>query len=139
MQNREKRKDLYNVFTWTFSDVGRQGHLYDTINKAEIAKRADAVGKALDVVMQFHVVLSMEYLKFGAPIVQEVLGFHDTSVLTTHVRPHNGQIQRKDSLIPEEFLSPEQYRRMSESLALDEILTDAAQRLFWERLICKTY
>lgn len=135
----EHRRDLYNVYTWTFSDVGRQGHLFDSTHAGDIAKRAGAVGLALDVVMQFHVVLSMEYLRFGAPLVEHVLGFEDTSVLTTHVRPHNGQIKRKDSLIPKEFLSPDQYKLMSESLALDEILTDAAQRLFWERLVCKTY
>jgi hypothetical protein len=29
-----------------------------------------------------------------------------------------------------------QYKEMSESLAMDEILTDAARRMFLERLVC---
>lgn len=135
----EHRRDLYNVYTWTFSDQGRQARLVESTNKADIQARAKAVGLALDVIVKFHLVMCMEYLRFASPLVEQVLGFHDTSVLTKHVRPHNGQIKRKDSLIPKEFLSPEQYKRMSETLALDEILTDAAQRLFWERLLCKTY
>jgi len=133
------RKDLYNVYTWTFSDQGQQARLFSSTRAADIAKRSDAVGLALNVIVQFHLIMSMEYLRFAAPLVEDILGFKDTSVLTKHVRPHNGQIKRQDSLIPKDYLSPEQYRIMSESLALDEILTDAAQRLFWERIICQTY
>ena len=135
----QHRRDLYNVYTWTFSDVRRQGQLAQSTKPADIQTRSRAVGTALDVIMQFHVIMVMEYLRFAAPLVEHVLGFTDTSVLTHHVRPHNGQIQRKDSLNPKDFLSAEQYRIMSESLALDEILHDAAQRLFWERLMCNTY
>lgn len=135
----EHRKDLYNVYTWTFSDVRGQARLASSTAAKDIQKRSEAVGLALDVMVQFHVIMIMEYLRFAAPLVQEVLGFTDTSVLTHHVRPHNGQLKRQDSLIPKEFLSAEQFRVMSESLALDEILTDAAQRLFWERLMCHTY
>ena len=135
----EHRRDLYNVYTWTFADVRQQSRLATSTNTKDIQKRSEAVGVALDVIMQFHVIMVMEYLRFASPLVEHVLGFTDTSVLTHHVRPHNGQIQRQDSLIPKEYLSAEQYKRMSETLALDEILTDAAQRLFWERLLCKTY
>lgn len=134
----EKRRDLINVYTWTFSDV-RQGRLATSQQPGDIEKRSEAVGQALDVIVRFHVLLVMEYLPLAAPLVESVLGFTDTSVLTKHVRPHNGQIHRQDSLIPKDFLTPDQYRRMSEALALDEILTDAAQRLFWERLVCHTY
>ena len=135
----EHRHDLYNVYTWTFSDVGRQGQLATSTEMKDIQRRSEAVGTALDVMVQFHVIMIMEYLRFAAPLVQDVLGFSDTTVLTQHVRPHNGQLKRQDSLIPKDYLSAEQYRRMSETLALDEILTDAAQRLFWERLVCNTH
>jgi hypothetical protein len=42
-----------------------------------------------------------------------MLGFHDTTVLN-----------------PDGFLSKENYKELSEGLALDEILTDAAHRFF---------
>jgi len=42
----------------------------------------------------------------------------------------------KASWDPKVYLSPEQYKIMSENLALDEILTDAARRMFLERLVC---
>jgi hypothetical protein len=86
--------------------------------------------------------------------VQSVLGFKDTTTLTKRVRPHITQFARKDgqdvnklgaagvkkaSWTPETFLNAEQYREMSETLALDEILTDAARRFFLERLVCEDY
>jgi hypothetical protein len=133
----QQRRDLYNVYTWTFSDIPRQGRLVTSTNPVDIQTRANAVGIALDVLVQFHVILILEYLPLAAPMVEQVLGFTDTSVLTHPVRPHNTKLQRQDSLDPQDFLTPTQYRIMSESLALDEILYDAAQRLFWERFVCK--
>jgi hypothetical protein len=109
------------------------------------------VGRALDTVAKFNLVLSMEFLAYAGPLVDKVLGFHDTSVLTKRVRPHIGQRQRNDgqevnklgaagitkaSWDPEKYLDPEQYKKMSEHLALDTILTDAARRMFLERLVC---
>jgi hypothetical protein len=134
-----KRRDLYNVYTWTFSDINRQARYATSTSPIDIQQRATAVGIALDVIVQFHIVMILEYLPFAAPVVEQVLGFKDTTVLTKHVRPHNNKLQRQDSLHPKDILSPAQYRIMSESLALDEILYDAAQRLFWERLVCETY
>ena len=34
------------------------------------------------------------------------------------------------------FSIPFQYKEMSEGLAMDEVLTDAARRMFLERLVC---
>jgi hypothetical protein len=71
--------------------------------------------------------------------------------LTRRVRPHINQHKRNDgqaenklgaagiskaSWTPEEYLTPEQYKDFAEHLALDEILTDAARRIFLERLVC---
>ena len=71
--------------------------------------------------------------------------------VTKRVRPHIRQFQRLDgqeenklgaagiakaSWTPKEYLSPETYKTMSHDLALDEILTDAARRMFLERIVC---
>jgi hypothetical protein len=133
----EKRRDLYNIYTKTFSDIPRQGSFAtDTASPAAAERRAQSVATALDTLLQFHLVLIMEWLFYAAGPVQQVLGFSDTAVLAQAVRPHNDRKQRTDSWRPEEYLSAEQYRIMSETLALDEILYDVARRLFLERLVC---
>lgn len=132
----KRRRDLYNVYTWTFSDMNGMGKIATSTAPADAAKRGEAVGKALDTVSQFHLVLAMEWLAYAEDPVQKVLGFHDTSVLSKRVRPHN-QRKRNDSWIPSEYLTKEQYEFFSVNLALDEILTDAAHRLFIERLVCE--
>jgi hypothetical protein len=145
-----KRKDLTNVYTWTFSrqPVGKM-----TVGKTpgDAKKRQQAMGKALDTVARFHLVLSMEWLAYAPNHVRDVLGFQDTITMTERIRPHITQYQRNDgqehnslgaagiakaSWTPQNYLSPEQYKRMSEDLALDEILTDAARRMFLERIVC---
>ena len=109
------------------------------------------MGKALDAVSRFHLILIMEWLAYADKQVKSVLGFQDTSALTRRIRPHISQAKREDgqetnklgaagiakaSWDPKEYLSPSQYKIMSENLALDEILTDAARRMFLERLVC---
>lgn len=132
----QKRRDLHNVYTWTFSDSeDGMANLIDH-SKNTSNQRALALGKALDTVAKFHLVMSMELLPYAAGSVQDLLGFHDTSALTRPTRPHNRHKQIETSLIPEQVLTAEQYKKIWQSLALDEILTDAAQRLFLERLVC---
>jgi len=132
----KRRRDLFNVYTRTFSDMNRMG-LIATATSAEAAeKRGEAVGRALDTIAKFHLVLSMEWLRYASDQVHDVLGFEDTSALTTPVRPHNAEKQRNNSWLPEDYLTAEQYQSFRENLALDEILTDAAQRFFLERLVC---
>ena len=131
----KKRRDLYNVYTWTFADTGGMADIANSVKAGDALKRGEAVGKALDTVSKFHLVLAMEWLAYGEGPVQRVLGFQDTSALTKRVRPHN-QRERNDSWIPSKYLTKEQYKSFSENLALDEILTDAAHRLFMERLVC---
>jgi len=43
----------------------------------------------------------------------------------------------KASWDPKEYLDAEQYKKMSEDLALDEVLTEVARRMFLERLVCE--
>ena len=93
----------------------------------------------------------MEWLAYAKPLVTSVLGFTNTTSLTHRVRPHIGQHQRNDaqevnqlgaagiakaSWTPEDYLTPVQYEQYQLRLALDEILTDAARRIFLERLVC---
>ena len=107
---------------------------------------------AIDTLSKFHIVLNMEWLAYGGQQVRSVLGFDDLTALTTRVRPHITQALRDDgqqkntlgsasikkaSWVPSEYLDEEQYKKMSEDLALDEILTDVARRMFLERLVCK--
>jgi hypothetical protein len=149
----KKRRDLYNVYTWTFSDVSQYGILpvYTSKSKEDAEKRGQVIGTALDTVAKFHLVLSMEWLAYAESQVRSVLGFQDTSSLTKRVRPHINQAKRNDgqevnklgaagivkaSWDPKDYLTPEQYKNMSEYLALDEILTDAARRIFLEHLVC---
>jgi hypothetical protein len=42
----------------------------------------------------------------------------------------------KASWDPQKYLSQSQFKIMSEDLALDEILNDAARRIFLERMVC---
>jgi hypothetical protein len=145
-----KRKDLTNVYTWTFAKTGIRNISVATTKEASAA-RQEVMGKALDVVAKFHLVLVMEWLAYATSQVETVLGFTDTTALTKRVRPHISQAKRDDgqetnklgaagitkaSWDPKEYLSREQYKIMSENLALDEILTDAARRMFLERLVC---
>lgn len=149
-----KRADLRNVYTWTFSDHrGRLNKAYHGSTKEEIDKRVTMVRTALDTVARFNLVLAMEWLAYASPLVQEVLGFENTEQLTHRVRPHNGQgnLLRNDgqeenkmgsasiakaSYDAKAYLKPHLYNQMSQDLALDEILTDAARRMFLERLVC---
>ena len=148
----EKRSDLKNVYTYTFSDHrGRLNLAYHGTDETKIAERVMMLSTALDTVIKFDLVLAMEWLSYAGPLVQSVLGFKDTTQLTHRVRPHVNQSVRNDgqeenkmgsasikkaSYDAKEYLSPEQYKKMSLDLALDEILTDAARRIFLERLVC---
>jgi hypothetical protein len=127
---------LYNVYTWTFSDMDRQGRI---VNGVEFAsQRATAVGIAIDTLSRFHLVLNMEWLQDGAEaMIQSVLGFTNTTTLHQTVRPHNNGLKRTDSFDARSLLHQNAtFQRLRESLALDEILTDVARRLFLERLVC---
>jgi hypothetical protein len=145
------RGDLKNVYTWTFSDHrGRLNKAYHGTTSEQIEERVFMLKSALDTVAQFHLVLDMEWLEYAAPLVQKVLGFDETKELTHRVRPHIGQAKRegenenkmgsasiaKASYDAKEYLEPSQYIKMSSDLALDEVLTDAARRMFLERLVC---
>jgi hypothetical protein len=149
----KERMDLYNVYAWTFSDVSQHGIIpvYTSKSTEDAEKRGQVVGNALDTIAKFHLVLSMEWLAYAESQVRSVLGFQNTSSLTKRVRPHINQAERNDgqevnklgaagiakaSWDPKEYLTPEQYKDMSEHMALDEILTDAARRIFLEHLVC---
>jgi len=140
-----KRMDLYNVYTKTFVDLSFRG-------KYSSDERRKFMRIAIDTLSKFHIVLNMEWLAYGGHQVRSVLGFDDLTALTTRVRPHITQAKRDDgqqkntlgsasikkaSWVPSEYLDEEQYKKMSEDLALDEILTDVARRMFLERLVCK--
>ena len=71
--------------------------------------------------------------------------------MTKRIWPHIEQAKRNDgqetntlgaagitkaSWDPKDRLTPIQSKEMSESLAMDEILSDAARRIFLERLVC---
>ena len=153
----KRRKDLYNVYTRTFADPAKKLGLqkaYTGSTAADRQRRQELIQDALDAIRRFHLITSMEFIAYAEPMVQAVLGFQKTSTLTRRVRPHITQFMRQDgeeenklgaagvkkaSWNPETYLSPQQYKLMSESLALDEILTDAARRFFLERLVCQEY
>jgi hypothetical protein len=122
------------------------------MDENSVNRRKQAIGLALDSLARFHLVLAMEWLAYASKHTKDVLGFQDTSTMTERVRPHIGQFARKDgqeknklgaagiakaSWSPKDYLSKEQYKIMSEDLALDEILTDAARRMFLERIVCE--
>ena len=145
-----KRRDLTNVYTWTFTKEGvRRVSIGSTDEDSK--ERRHLVGKALDVISKFNLVMVMEWLAYAPNHVRDVLGFQNTNTLTERVRPHIGQAKRDDgqehnnmgaagiakaSWTPENYLPPETYKTMSKDLALDEILTDAARRFFLERIVC---
>ena len=146
----DKRKDLTNVYTWTFANEGVRRVSIGTSEEDSI-QRQHLIGRAMDTVARFNLVMAMEWLAYAPKHVKDVLGFQDTHTLTERVRPHIGQAKRDDgqehnnmgaagiakaSWTPEKYLPPETYKTMSRDLALDEILTDAARRIFLERLVC---
>lgn len=133
----ERRRDLYNIYTRTFADVQRQARM--VYGEEFAAQRAAAVGAALDTLARFHLVLHMEYLSESSVVemLQTTLGFTNVAdVIQKRVRPHNQKISRQDSWSAQSYLTPEQYRWMQPTLALDEIVTDAARRMFFERALC---
>lgn len=145
-----RRMDLWNVYTRTFADPAPGVKQY--FRGSHSQERRTLIATAMDTLSKFHIVLEMEYLAYAAPQVTSILGFDDLSALTTRVRPHITQAVRNDgqdknnlgsasiakaSWVPKEYLDKEQYKRMSEDLALDEILTDVARRMFLERLVCE--
>ena len=136
----DTRKDLWNVYTKTFADPPLGARKYFKGDESSnSSKRREFMTNAIGTLSKFHIVLSMEWLSYGAPQVRSILGFDDISALTTRVRPHIAQAKRDDgpSWTPKEYLDAEQYKKMSEDLALDEVLTDVARRMFLERLVCK--
>lgn len=147
----DKRGDLWNVYTKTFADppIGARKHFKGSDHSKQ---RREMMATAIDTLSKFHIVLSMEWLAYAAPQVKSILGFNDVSALTTRVRPHISQAIRDDgqehnnlgsasikkaSWDPKEYLDAAQYKKMSEDLALDEILTEVARRMFLERLVCE--
>ena len=146
------RRDLYNVYSRTFTDESEIGLVKHYQNNApdDIKFRENMMAKAVDTVSKFNLVLSMEWLSYAGYQVKQILGFQDTSVLNRRVRPHvqfrrrdDGQDQNegaagiaKASWVPEDHLSKELLQQIGEDLVLDEILTDVARRMFLERLVC---
>ena len=128
------RQDLHNIYTATFSDTKQIGKMMSSPHK-----RAQAVERALDVLTGFHLVNVLEWLPYSTNMVREVLGF--THEVPNAVRPHIQQAPRQDttSWKPENHLTPEQYQSFCKDLALDAILTDAARRIFLERVVCREY
>ncbi len=147
----KKGKVLTNVYVWTFAMRGVRAMSIGT-GPGHAEERRQAMGRALDVVAKFNLVMVMEWLAYAPTHVTEVLGFSKTTALTKRVRPHIGQARREDgqevnalgaagiakaSWTPETYLPPDLYNIMSHDLALDEILTDAARRMFLERIVCR--
>lgn len=147
-----KRHDLWNVYVATFADRNRLGALsFGTSNGRE---RSQIMGRALDVLRQFHLVTNMEWLSYAGPLVKSVLGFDNVDTLERRVRPHAvGDRARKDgrdtnqggsvgitkaSWQASDYLDSPTYKMMSEALAMDDLLTHAARRFFIERLVCRT-
>ena len=157
-----RRRGLYNVYTTTFADpdlIHRGAYrvleeIYVGTSEHAATQRRQLMSDALDALRRFHVVTSLEFLVYAEQIFQQVLGFEKTSSVRKRVRPHIQQAQRHDgqgenklgaagiqkaSWNPETYLSKELYQRMSDTLALDEILNDMARRMFLERLVCHQY
>jgi len=151
-----RRNDLKNVYTTTFANPRTLGlkKTYTQESSMEEQRRMEIMEVALDTVSKFNLVLVMEWLAYAGPLVTETLGFSDVSLLTQRIRPfvnHEGSTRKSDgqetnalgaqgihkaSWAPEEYLSAKQYKIMSQDLALDEILTDVARRMFLERMVC---
>ena len=146
----KRSRGLGNVYTWTFCKEGVRKVSIGT-SKQDSIKRSKLIGKAMDVIAKFNLIMVMEWLAYAPKEVTDVLGFANTDVLTKRVRPHIHQAKREDgqeknnlgaagiakaSWTPEEYLPRDLYVRMSHDLALDEILTDVARRMFLERVVC---
>lgn len=146
----KRSKGLSNVYTWTFVKEGVRKASIGTTKKDSF-KRQELIGKALDNISKFNLVMVMEWLAYAPKHVTDVLGFKNTNILTKRIRPHINQAKREDgqeqnvmgaagiakaSWTPENYLPKDLYERMSIDLALDEILTDAAKRMFLERIVC---
>ena len=149
----DRRVDLYNVYTKTFADPP-PGEARKFFRGNAAKQRRKYMETAIRTLSKFHLVISMEWLAYAGPLVSSILGWDDLSALTTRVRPHINQAKREDgqdtnalgsasikkaSWVPEEYLDAEQYKKMSEDLALDEVLTDVARRMFLERLVCTNW
>jgi hypothetical protein len=119
----KQRRDLYNVYVWTFGGVTRLGRISQGAEFAE--ERAQVMRTAMDTLAKFHLVLVMEWLAYAGTPLREILGFHDTSAVTERVRPHIAQAKRQDhqernvlgaagiakaSWSAKEYLTPEQVR-----------------------------
>jgi hypothetical protein len=120
----KKRRDLINVYTWTFGIMNRIGRI--SFDKEYADDRASVMESAIDTVARFHLVLAMEWLAYAKVPIQEILGFKDTSAVTQRVRPHITQAKRHDnqehnelgaagiakaSWSAKEYLTKEQVRR----------------------------
>jgi len=149
------RQDLRNIYITTFADQKLLGHskMYLGESRKDVEKRKNIMKIALNTVSQFNLVLVMEWLAYSSPLINSILGFNNTSTVTKRVRPHAiGSKKRDDGhkenklgaagidssrWVPEVYLDARTYQRMREDLAMDEVLYDAARRLFLERLVCE--
>ena len=146
LQYWNRRRDLYNIYTSTFSDVNIEASASAATKRItgfahqqqqQQQQRSNAMGIAYDTLTRFHLILIMELLPYSERLIQDVLGFHNTSLLRQRVTPINFQRSSNNiGLVPEHDLSSEEYSTISESLALDEVLYDVARRIFFERLVC---
>lgn len=140
-----------NLYVWTFSNQRRIRWFTRGTDEEAAKARQNAVLEAMDTISKLNLVLVMEWLAYSPHHVRDVLGFKDTSTMTTRIRPHLHQGKREDgqehndlgsagiakaSWTPKEYLTKDEYQLLSEDLALDEILTDAARRMFLERIVC---
>jgi len=147
----EKGKGLKNVYLWTFAKTLSVLNISMGTSEEDAQQRQAAMEEALDTVAKFNLVLVMEWLAYAPDHTRDVLGFQNMTTMTERIRPHINDVSRNDgqeqnqlgsagiskaSWTPESYLSKEQYKIMSEHLALDEILTDAARRMFLERIVC---
>jgi hypothetical protein len=142
---------LQNVFTRTFTNRNGIEEAYHSSHPNHGEKRASLVGQALDTLSQFHLIMVMEWMGYSTTQVESVLGFSNTALLAHRIRPYVGSFARNDgqevnrlgasgiglaSWNPKNYLSDQQFQRMSEDLALDMILNEAARRMFLERMVC---
>ena len=139
----KRRGELVNVYTWTFSNR-RSGRAMLEQRKKVIKERVETMQTAIDTLSQFHLVLFIDWLSYSTAMIQEIMGFEkiDEDELTNVVRPHIHQAPErneaeKTKYDAKSYLSEEMYASMNHDLALDEILTDIAKRLFLERLVCE--
>lgn len=60
----DKRKDLTNVYTWTFANDGVR-KVSNGKSSRDSYRRQELIGKALDVVAKFNLVMVMEWLAYA--------------------------------------------------------------------------